>query len=91
MLEKEALTLKSRLFSTYNVFIKGEIVMTHQEARDSGKPYNRKKYKDGWYYTDDRGLSCHSQDLSLRLWKDEDLVANDWIIKEEKQDLNSNY
>ena len=65
--------------------------MTFEEAKAKGKPYNRNKYKDGWYQTDPRGLSCHCQDLSQRHWRDEDLVAEDWIVKPDDKDLNSNY
>jgi hypothetical protein len=55
--------------------------MTFEEAKNSGKTYNRKKYKEGWYSTDGRGLSCHCQDLSQRHWREEDLAAEDWIVK----------
>jgi len=57
--------------------------MTYQEARDSGLQFNRKKYRDGWYYVDHRGIDCSSIDLSQRFWTQEDLEATDWIVKED--------
>lgn len=55
--------------------------MTYEEASESGFPFNRSVYKDGWYLNDpysdyDRSLT----DLSIRIWSKEDLEANDWEI-----------
>jgi hypothetical protein len=52
--------------------------MTYLEARNSGHPFNRKKYKDGWYVPGRDGRDNALQDLSQRFWKDEDLEATDW-------------
>jgi len=57
--------------------------MTYEEAKRSGKPFNRAKYKDDWYYTDFRGIDCSCVDLSLRRWTKEDLEATDWRIKDD--------
>ncbi len=56
--------------------------MTYKEAKESGKPFNRKVYDDGWYLTDFRGYDCHIKDLSIRMpsWSEEDLEATDWVI-----------
>jgi len=58
--------------------------MTYEEARNSGKPFNRKVYDDGWYYVDFRGVDCSATDLSQRFWSEEDLKAIDWIVKDDK-------
>lgn len=59
--------------------------MTYEEAINSGKPFNRTKYEDGWYYIDERGMVCSLTDLSIRNPKftEEDKQATDWVIKEE--------
>jgi ATP-dependent Clp protease ATP-binding subunit ClpX len=62
--------------------------MTYQEARDSGKPFNRQKYKDGWYVVDSRGFDCHSKDSTQRFWSDMDYKANDWRVQEHELDDN---
>ena len=56
--------------------------MTYQEAKNSGKPFNREIYEDGFYYVDSRGLDCSCIDLSIRNWTKEDLEATDWRISE---------
>ena len=63
--------------------------MTYEEARNSGQPFNRKKYEDGWYCVDFRGTDCSCADLSQRFWTKEDLEATDWVLKEkEKKHVN---
>lgn len=57
--------------------------MTYEEAKNSGKPFNRKVYFDGWYIVDFRGVDCSETDLSQRFWTEEDLKATDWILKDE--------
>ena len=53
--------------------------MTYLEARDSGRPFNRRKYIDGWYIRDTRRNVDYAQrDLSQRFWTEEDLEATDW-------------
>jgi hypothetical protein len=53
--------------------------MTYLEARNSGKPFNRRKYKDGWYVRDlRRNVDYAIVDLSQRFWSEADLVAEDW-------------
>jgi len=56
--------------------------MTYEEAVKSDKPFNRKKYKDGWYNIDDRGYTCHIRDLSIRCpaFTEEDKKATDWHV-----------
>jgi len=56
--------------------------MTYSEARNSGLPFNREKYKDGWYIVDRRNVDISQFDLSQRFWTDEDLKSNDWEIKD---------
>lgn len=63
--------------------------MTYKEARNSGKPFNRKKYDDDWYVVN-RGNDCSQRDLSQRFWTEEDYAANDWIIKGEQDEKNKN-
>lgn len=61
--------------------------MTYKEARDSGQPFNRKIYKDGWYLHDPKRKTDWSvTDLSIRIWSKKDLEANDWIIEQEKKE-----
>jgi hypothetical protein len=56
--------------------------MTYLEARDSGYPFNRRKYKDGWYIRDlHRDVDYAMLDLSQRFWSEADLVADDWWTK----------
>lgn len=53
--------------------------MTYLEARNSGYPFNRRKYKDGWYVHDKhRNVDCAMLDLSQRFWSEDDLAADDW-------------
>ncbi len=53
--------------------------MTYLEARNSGYPFNRRKYKDGWYIQDlRRNIDYAMIDLSQRFWTQEDLSATDW-------------
>jgi hypothetical protein len=53
--------------------------MTYLEARNSGYPFNRRKYKDGWYIRDlRRNVDYAMLDLSQRFWSEADLVADDW-------------
>lgn len=53
--------------------------MTYLEARNSGYPFNRRKYKDGWYVRDlRRNVDYATMDLSQRFWSKEDLAADDW-------------
>jgi hypothetical protein len=60
--------------------------MKYEEARLSGKPFNRKKYKDGWYLYDHyRKVDFAKDDHSLRLWREEDLKADDWHILDDKK------
>ena len=59
--------------------------MTYEEARNSGKPFNRKKYKDDWYIHDTRRNIDYSKiDLSQRFWSEEDLAADDWWTTKEE-------
>lgn len=55
--------------------------MTFEQVKKLNKSFNRKIYVDGWYIIDKRGVSIHQQDLSQRFWSEEDLNANDWIVK----------
>jgi hypothetical protein len=55
--------------------------MTYKKARNSGKPFNRKKYKDGWYIKDRRNVDISEHDLSQRFWSEEDLKSKDWVVK----------
>ncbi len=58
--------------------------MTYKEAQDSGKPFNRKVYDDGWYlYDKRRKVDWSVTDLSMRIWSKKDLEATDWVIDEE--------
>lgn len=53
--------------------------MTYLEARNSGYPFNRRKYKDGWYIRDlHRDVDYAMIDLSQRFWSQADLEADDW-------------
>ena len=53
--------------------------MTYLEARNSGYPFNRRKYKDGWYIRDlRRNIDYAMLDLSQRSWSEADLAADDW-------------
>jgi len=53
--------------------------MTYLEARNSGYPFNRRKYKDGWYRHDlRRNVDYAMIDLSQRFWSEADLAADDW-------------
>lgn len=53
--------------------------MTYLEARNSGYPFNRRKYKDGWYIRDlRRNIDYAMIDLSQRFWSEADLAADDW-------------
>lgn len=53
--------------------------MTYLEARNSGKPFNRRKYIDGWYIHDlRRNVDYAKIDLSQRFWTQADLEATDW-------------
>lgn len=53
--------------------------MDYFEARGSGKPFNRKKYKDDWYiYDQRRNIDFSRIDLSQRFWTSDDLNADDW-------------
>lgn len=53
--------------------------MTYLEARNSGYPFNRRKYKDGWYIRDlRRNVDYAMLDLSQRFWSEADLAADDW-------------
>lgn len=53
--------------------------MTYLEARNSGHPFNRRKYKDGWYVHDlRRNVDYAKIDLSQRFWSQADLEADDW-------------
>jgi hypothetical protein len=53
--------------------------MTYLEARNSGYPFNRRKYKDGWYIRDlRRNVDYATIDLSQRSWSEADFAANDW-------------
>lgn len=56
--------------------------MTYLEARNSGYPFNRRKYKDGWYRQDlRRNVDYATIDLSQRFWSQADLEADDWWTK----------
>lgn len=56
--------------------------MTYLEARNSGYPFNRRKYKDGWYLHDlRRDIDYAMIDLSQRFWSEADLAADDWWTK----------
>jgi hypothetical protein len=56
--------------------------MTYLEARNSGYPFNRRKYKDGWYVRDlRRNVDYAMIDLSQRFWSETDLAADDWWTK----------
>jgi len=53
--------------------------MTYEEAVKSGRPFNRRKYKDGWYIHDKgRFIDRAQRDLSQRYWSPEDFDATDW-------------
>ena len=53
--------------------------MKYEEAKNSGIPFNRKKYKDDWYIHDSkRNIDYSKIDLSQRFWSEEDLKADDW-------------
>lgn len=53
--------------------------MTYLEARNSGYPFNRRKYIDGWYIRDlRRNIDYAKMDLSQRFWTQADLEATDW-------------
>lgn len=53
--------------------------MTYLEARNSGYPFNRRKYKDGWYIRDfSTNVDYAMMDLSQRFWSEADLAADDW-------------
>jgi len=53
--------------------------MKYEEARNSGYPFNRRKYKDGWYIRDKhRNVDYAQHDLSQRFWSQQDLEADDW-------------
>lgn len=57
--------------------------MTYEEAVKSGLPFNRSKYKDGYYRFDpDRGVYVHYRDLSQRMpeFSEEDKQATDWVV-----------
>lgn len=58
--------------------------MTYEAAIKTGKPFNRKKYLDGWYVVDGRGCITALQDLSMRSpgFSEEDKKAQDWIVEE---------
>lgn len=59
--------------------------MTYDEARSSGKPFNRRKYKDDWYIHDTRrGVDYSRIDLSQRFWSKEDAEADDWCTMDDK-------
>jgi hypothetical protein len=56
--------------------------MTYLEARNSGYPFNRRKYKDGWYVRDlNRNIDYAMMDLSQRFWSEADFAADDWWTK----------
>lgn len=56
--------------------------MTYLVARNSGRPFNRRKYKDGWYIRDlYRNVDYAMIDLSQRFWSENDLAADDWWTK----------
>jgi hypothetical protein len=58
--------------------------MTYLEARNSGYPFNRRKYKDGWYIRDlRRNIDYAKADLSQRFWTQADLEATDWLTEHE--------
>ncbi len=58
--------------------------MTYLEARNSGYPFNRRKYKDGWYIRDlRRNIDYAMMDLSQRFWSQADLEADDWWTTKE--------
>ena len=59
--------------------------VTFEEAKNSGKPFNRPKYLDGWYVVDFRGYITHYRDLSIRNppFTEKDKQAKDWVIKNE--------
>jgi ribosomal protein L32 len=61
------------------------VYYTYDEVIKQRKPFNRAKYKDGWYYIDDRGHVCSLTDLSIRNpnFTEEDKNATDWIVKED--------
>lgn len=60
--------------------------MKYEEARLSGKPFNRKKYQDGWYLHDKkRKIDFAQDDQILRIWSTGDLKAEDWHIQDEKK------
>jgi hypothetical protein len=52
--------------------------MTYEQARNSGYPFNRKKYEDGWYVKGVNNTDRALQDLSQRFWSESDLAATDW-------------
>lgn len=61
------------------------MVMTYEEARNSGLPFNRSCYKDDYYVADkSRNVDYAIRDLSRRDWTEEDLKAIDWEIKHEE-------
>ena len=65
--------------------------MTYLEARNSGKPFNRRKYKDGWYVHDlRRNIDYAMIDLSQRFWSQADLEADDWwtIVDSRKETID---
>lgn len=67
--------------------------MTYLEARNSGHPFNRRKYKDGWYIRDlRRDVDYAMLDLSQRFWTQADLEATDWWTEPvaKAEEINSN-
>lgn len=56
--------------------------MKYQEAVESGLPFNRLKYKDGWYRVDQRGYTVHVRDLSIRNpeFNEFDKNCDDWVV-----------
>lgn len=64
--------------------------MRYLEARNSGFPFNRRKYKDDWYiYNKKRNIDYAQYDLSQRFWREEDLEADDWWTTEDfKEEQN---
>ena len=57
--------------------------MTYEEARNSGRPFNRKKYIDDWYIVNKaRNIDFACRDLSQRFWTKDDLEATDWHVQE---------
>jgi hypothetical protein len=62
--------------------------MTYLEARNSGYPFNRRKYIDGWYIRDlRRNVDYAQRDLSQRFWTQADLEATDWWTEHEADRL----